>query len=251
VAGLYTARERQGAGSQVQRGFFRTPFLLGVAAGKTLQLIRYPYAAISRVFSGLDNGSSRPASTESRTRKIFSRLSNINTRLSSIEQSVSKRGTPREAVRTANKKKLLKDAAGRERGDGLSDSLMEAISDPDPGVREIALKTLGEISGEESVVLILESLHDPDPRVRAAAAAASPTSIFSLILLLHDREIEVRQQAKSAIEAITGKTVDFDPSDPSQARRKKVESLQNWWKDERFAKLSGELKIALKEWKNK
>jgi HEAT repeat protein len=150
----------------------------------------------------------------------------------------------------------LKDAAGRERGDGLSDSLMEAISDPDPGVREIALKTLGEISGEESVVLILESLHDPDPRVRAAAAAAaartgSPTSIFSLILLLHDREIEVRQQAKSAIEAITGKTVDFDPSDPSQARRKKVESLQNWWKDERFAKLSGELKIALKEWKNK
>ncbi len=240
----------------MRRGFYRTTYFLGLAAGKTWHWITSPYTALTRAFSGTDGRTERSASTATRTRKLFSRISSINTRLSTIESSISRAEQQRETRKRGSRHEPRREAPLPENADELTQSLAEALGDPDPAVREIALKTLGEMKGEEVVVLILESLHDSDPHVRAAAAAAaagtgSPTAIFSLILLLNDGELEVRQQALAAIEAITGKRVDFDPEDEPRARKKRAEELQDWWKEERFAKLSGELKIALKEWKNK
>jgi HEAT repeat protein len=124
-------------------------------------------------------------------------------------------------------------------------SLARLITDPDPRQRELALDAIGELDGERAAALISELLHDPDPGVRTAAAAAAARSraapvVFSLILCLEDPQSEVRQQARQAIEVITGQDVPGVEA-PGPLPAEKVEALKSWWKQRRLEDLASEL----------
>jgi len=132
-----------------------------------------------------------------------------------------------------------------------STALAGGMADPDPGVRSFALGTIGEHSGEEATLLVLEALDDPEPSVRCAAAAAAarariPSAVFSLILMLADPVPRVVREARDAIEKITGRRVGFGPRSDASTRRKKTAELRAWWKGERFARLSTKVDAALK-----
>jgi HEAT repeat protein len=46
--------------------------------------------------------------------------------------------------------------------------LLELFSDPDPFVREVALRGLKTVGGEEAIASLAGLLNDPEPNVRAA-----------------------------------------------------------------------------------
>ncbi len=172
----------------------------------------------------------------------------MQSRLQSIEQSLAI--SDRSAGAHANHHYAGHGALHTdENTEGVPRELLEAMVDPDPGVRRFALTSIGEHAGEDITLLILDALNDPEPSVRCAAAAATAkanisSAVFSLILLLADSAPEVVQEAMAAIERITGRKVDFDPKAPAKTRQKKIEKLKNWWKKERFSRLSRDVKTA-------
>jgi HEAT repeat protein len=133
----------------------------------------------------------------------------------------------------------------------VSPELVEALTDPDPGVRRLAIGSITEFGGEHTNFLIVEALNDPEPSVRCAAAAAAAqvgttSAVFSLLLSLDDSAPEVRQEAKHAIEKITGQEIDFDPSLKAGQRKKKIDKLKDWWKEERFSRLAEDVQTVVK-----
>jgi hypothetical protein len=242
---------RQRTGSEFRRGVYWTTYYFGFAVRKAVDLVLIPYDMIAKGFSRVRSAeqSGRSATARDKPKEVHSRLSSLNNRLQSIEQMLS--GRERRDNISYRESRGPDRLARRENGRQLPDDLLESLSDPDPTAREVALGTVSELSGEEAAAVILEALHDADPNIRRAAAAAAArngatNAGFSLILLLNDLQPEVRQEAKAALESITGRRMDFDSSADASIRAKKVEELQNWWKEERFAKLSGELRILVR-----
>ncbi|MFJ5488380.1 HEAT repeat domain-containing protein, partial [Hansschlegelia beijingensis] len=90
-------------------------------------------------------------------------------------------------------------------GDDLAD-LKERATDPDPGIRRVAMMELAEEVGPDAKVLLLSGLADPDPEVRAAAAKAldehdGPDVVEGLVGSLEDPDAAVRQNAAEALAA--------------------------------------------------
>jgi hypothetical protein len=213
---------------------YRSAYLFGSALRLTVDGVLYPY----RIVAGKQTARKNPMG--SRGVEIVTKLNRMKDRLQIIESRLfggaQEKGDRRQDAGNTGK---------------VSIELEEALTNPDPGIRGSALGNIGEFAGEEETVLILESLHDPDPGVRGVAAIAAARArafgaVFSLILLLDDPSTEVRKAAKVAIERITGNRVKFDLNQETSARKKKIEKLKNWWKEERFSRLAKEVKTALK-----
>lgn len=97
-------------------------------------------------------------------------------------------------------------AALRSIGEPAVGFLIQALSDPHPGVRIAAAEGLGEIGGDSSVDALLLILNDADRDVRIAAAGAlgqagDARTILPLIGLFHDGYPEVRSAAAAAVAA--------------------------------------------------
>lgn len=213
-------------------------------------MILFPYRVIVGNNPRHSTGSGRFHSIVSRRPEIASKLSVMENRLRSLEHTLlaSKRFAGSEALAG------LADCASPEAGEAgveISTELIEALSDPDPGVRRLALGTIKDFGSESAAAMIVPALHDPESSVRCAAAAAAAetgasAAVFSLILSLDDPALEVRRMAKLAIEKITDRKIDFDSSRDSSARRKKISSLKKWWEEERFASLAAEVETVFR-----
>ncbi len=241
----YGERGRRNASSPRHRGVYRTGYFLGSASRRFLDLILFPYRVIMNRHPHRGSGSSRYRSISSVRPELSSRLSGLSDRLRSLEHTLlsSYRFAGSEAL--ASLSDLASPAEDEARWE-LSTELVEALSDPDPGVRRLALDNVKNIGLESAAAIIVDALHDPESSVRCAAATAAAelgasTAVFSLILSLDDPALEVRRTAKLAIEKITNRRIDFDPSSGSSARRKNIVSLKKWWKDERFTSLAAEV----------
>lgn len=220
---------------------YRASYYLGFAIRKTFEVVTHPYEHISRRrrFSPLTGSASHKHS------KIVSNLSNMKNRLQAIERSLI---IP-EQKRTDSAR--MDSFSEPLTGDTATEILTEALSNPNPKVRAMALDSIGEYYSEATSVHVLEALHDLDAKVRSAAIAAAKraglsSAVFSLILLLDDDDGNVRKQAVAAIASITGEKVDFDPMCEESVRAKNIERLKTWWKDKRFANLTTEVDTILK-----
>ncbi|MBN2496122.1 MAG: HEAT repeat domain-containing protein [Deltaproteobacteria bacterium] len=208
-------------------------YYLGYAVRRTVDAVLFPYRAI-RTKSRRRRRSRRPYRTSlSRRAEIASRLSSMEGRLHSLERILFSSEHP------------LDEGAAQEAGE-VSAELFEALADPDPGVRRLAMSTIQDLVTGRATSLIVQALHDPDPSVRCAAAAAAAgtgaaATVFTLILSLEDSAMEVRHAAKFAIERITGCEIELDFSEDASTRRRMIENLRGWWKEERFARLAAEV----------
>jgi len=224
------------------RGVYRTGYFLGSASRRIIDLMLFPYRIIANRKSRRSAASGRYRPAYSRRPELNSRLSGLADRLRSLEHTLLGSGRFAGSEALAD---LDSPAADQARWE-VSAELVEALSDPDPGIRRMALGSIRDIGPESAAAMIVDALHDPDSSVRCAAAAAAAelgasAAVFSLILSLDDPALEVRRTARLAIEKITNRRIDFDPSSASAVRQKIIAGLKKWWKDERFTSLAAEV----------
>ncbi len=212
----------------------RAAYLLGVAVGSAAELVRVPYRLLSDVAKparGSEPGRERGRDSLGERRPRDRRQSASTERAAA---PVIERDLPAAA---------LNERAARVASDEGQPALASALSDPDPAVRRLALRTVGELSDERATRVLTEVLHDPDPSVRCAAAAAASRSrasgvVFSLILALDDPDPDVRAASLLAIEEITGEAIEAGAIEDKARRRELVDALKQWWKERRFTELA-------------
>ncbi len=239
---LYLDKDEYSKGAPVSRGICRMTFYLGMSVRRAFEIVQSPYRLIRGRLGG-PGSSIMKRGSDHRRRKISDRLRSMASRLSSIENSLT-----RSAPSGSRSKHLERER--RYGYDQSQNTLLEALGDPDPGVRKFALGSMDDIVGEDLTLLLVDSLNDPDPQVRHAAIRAIEkrnvsSAVFSLILLLADPVPEVAQGAAHAIWKITGKKVKLDANASDASRRKRMEKLKAWWKEERFADLAKEVKLEM------
>jgi len=76
------------------------------------------------------------------------------------------------ASENAEARAIVIDGLGKKAGTLASDDLEKAATDPDPRVRRIAIRWLGQIKDQDAVALLTRRMRDPDEAVRAASATA-------------------------------------------------------------------------------
>ena len=90
-------------------------------------------------------------------------------------------------------------------------ALIEALNDPNPGVREAALRSLAWIADPSAVpAMAAMALSDPNPELRSTAAfqlrkIRSPDAVPALIDALDDPSRDVRMSALKSLEVIGDK----------------------------------------------
>lgn len=116
-----------------------------------------------------------------------------------------------------------------------TDTLVQALSDPDRGVREQAAMGLALMPGAEVIEPLLRALKDPDAQVREKAAIGlafrrDPRIVGPLLTAIEDSDSQVREKAaialgasgdERAIPALTRAAKDPD----SQVREKAIAGL--------------------------
>ena len=90
-------------------------------------------------------------------------------------------------------------------------TLLAAITDPDPAIREEAIFGIGALGGTGNINQLQTALLDPQPRVREAAIEAltdigadRAATAAALSGLLHDRDPVIRAEAVDALADIGG-----------------------------------------------
>jgi hypothetical protein len=81
---------------------------------------------------------------------------------------------------------------------------------------------------------LLTTLSSPYPTVRAAAAAAvgerSQTSLgLTLVRMLEDKDIRVRQAAITSLRMLTGEFLEYQPDDSPSARAASAARWEDFW----------------------
>lgn len=76
------------------------------------------------------------------------------------------------ASENAEARAIVIDGLGKKVGALAADDLEKAATDPDPRVRRIAIRWLGQIKDQNAVALLTRRMRDPDEAVRAASATA-------------------------------------------------------------------------------
>jgi len=213
---------------------YKTTYFLGRAVRRTVDVVAVPYQTISSRF----HRDGRPLLSPAPQMNVTSRRSRMTSRSQLVEQQLI------DAERGSR-------PTGKARERHVPAPIAGAVADPDAELRCSTLRAIATSPDEDSSLLILEALHDRESGVRRAAASAAAeagafTAVFSLILLLDDPVLEVRKEAKTAIAHITRSKIDFDLSADAQSRKKKIEKLKNWWKEERFSRLAAEVRTGLK-----
>ncbi|MGE3309137.1 MAG: HEAT repeat domain-containing protein [Limisphaerales bacterium] len=111
----------------------------------------------------------------------------------------------------------------RSFGIGVRPILLQALEDPDPRIREGALRTLGKFPSEqlESLEPLRQAARDPHPEVRAAAIWAlaqmldrAEQIVPDLVRALEDSAPEVRIQASASLRYFTSPPGNGDSPEP-------------------------------------
>ncbi|MGE3760960.1 MAG: HEAT repeat domain-containing protein [Kofleriaceae bacterium] len=76
------------------------------------------------------------------------------------------------ASESAEARAIIIDGLGKKAGILAADDLEKAATDPDPRVRRIAIRWLGQMKDQDAVALLMRRMRDPDEAVRAASATA-------------------------------------------------------------------------------
>jgi len=76
------------------------------------------------------------------------------------------------ASENAEARAIIVDGLGKKAGILAADDLEKAATDPDPRVRRIAIRWLGQMKDQNAVALLTRRMRDPDEAVRAASATA-------------------------------------------------------------------------------
>lgn len=220
------------------RSIMQVSYYLGLAFRRTFDVVSLPVRSVA-------GGRWPRRSPASRRGEIMDRISQMTARLHRLESSLT------HAEPLVSRPISHEIRRSQETTAEVASTLAEALSDPDPGVRCHALGNVEDLGGEEAAVIVLQGLNDSEPVVRRAAARAagrvgSHSAVFSLILMLDDPDPGVSQEAKAAIEHITGKPVRFDPAEDPVMRRQRIEALKAWWKEERFSKLAAQVRTVVK-----
>lgn len=119
--------------------------------------------------------------------------------------------------------------------------LIEALRDDHPEVRRTALTFIGWKDCAEAVPSVTQCLRDEESRVRRAAVSTlanlkDNASILPLINVLGDKDLEVREKALEAIQAILGEDIVFDVHASRKAIVEAIDTLKDWWQNERIGK---------------
>lgn len=114
---------------------------------------------------------------------------------------------------------------------------VEDLKSKEETVRWDAVTTLGATNDPAVVPHLLPMLEDPTWLVRMAAARVLGEmkvreAVPALITMLDDVESAARETAWSALRAITGKDLKFDPFASDAERAKRVKAWSDWWKKE-------------------
>ncbi|HEV2906268.1 MAG TPA: HEAT repeat domain-containing protein, partial [Actinomycetota bacterium] len=123
-----------------------------------------------------------------------------------------------EALRAGNPEVFIpeEEPFGGVRRDAAAMSIvMSSASDPDPGVRRIAMEILAELAGDDDAPTLLEGLRDEDSLVRAsalrgAARVGSGRTLVDVSRLLGDDDVLVRTRAIEAFLSLGGAGRDPD-----------------------------------------
>ena len=111
---------------------------------------------------------------------------------------------PREPVSAAELLSMRAAVLRAEDRRVIDDTLREAVSFPDGGVRAAAIRALGRIGGPSALELILERLEDGNPAVRDEVAFAlgllgDPAGRRAVEILSRDTDAGVRARAADAL----------------------------------------------------
>ncbi|MGR3177594.1 MAG: HEAT repeat domain-containing protein [Candidatus Anammoxibacter sp.] len=125
-------------------------------------------------------------------------------------------------------------------GAGSVSYLIDGLKDEHPVVRKSVSTFLGWIGVNDAVPALIQSLKDSDQEVRKAAAMSlsilrDPSSIMPLIRILGESDMEVREKVVSAIERISGKTVEFKLDSSGDELRENIEGLKDWWQKNKMS----------------
>lgn len=115
--------------------------------------------------------------------------------------------------------------------------LLVGLDSPNADERWMAVDELGQTGDPEVAGALVRMLQDEDTFVRMATARilgdlAAPVGIPALIGALEDAEPAVREASLVGLQAITGRTLDFDPHAGPADRAKRVKAWQKWWEKE-------------------
>ncbi len=192
----------------------RAAYLLGVVVGRAACMVRAPQAR-------REPGAPRPSRVGHRRPRRSRRAAAASRRV---------RAEPGHGSESAPSR-------------GAPSQLQRALADPDPSVRRRALRTVAELDPDTAGLLLAGTLHDVDAGVRRAAVVVaarvrSPAVGFALVLALDDSDPEVRAAAQTVVEELSGRAIDpSEMADPA-ARRRIIEELKRWWKEQRLAQLA-------------
>ncbi|MBF0571444.1 MAG: HEAT repeat domain-containing protein [Candidatus Omnitrophica bacterium] len=114
--------------------------------------------------------------------------------------------------------------------------LVSFIKDKDPEVRRQILNCLCWSFGDKCVIYAVNALHDPDSGVRKAASQISgalkvPQAISGLITLLADPESDVQLTAAASLKKITGEDFGFKAKSTKRDKEDAIESWRFWWRE--------------------
>lgn len=117
-----------------------------------------------------------------------------------------------QRLRATRAKARFARAMGRSRSPMAVDSLVRALDDVDPEVREQAVKGLGETRAEEALTPLLAELADEESDIRAEAAESlgklkNPRGIDPLLQALSASDVRIAIAAARALGDIGGEQV--------------------------------------------
>jgi len=129
------------------------------------------------------------------------------------------------------------DHLGRMRGVDVSETLLAALDDPRPLVRERAVLAVARTTGRQHALRLADLLrHDESPYVRAAAVTVlgrtwACDQMPDILDALDDDNPDVRQRAAAAATTICGVQPGFEETDPAIRRKLTIRFYRAFWKN--------------------
>lgn len=111
--------------------------------------------------------------------------------------------------------------------------LKEALADPSPEVRTVALAGLNGALGDEALDVLAGALDDESDHIKIEAAralgnAGDRRALIAFGELLESDDVEIRADSVQALRALTGQKFKFSAYDKADARAEATRAWQEW-----------------------